>query len=675
MPLLKNKLGAIYVPFLFNPDLILGGLLSVDATFITVDSDVFRADNHYNLTRGPQLVLNGDFSQEGNELVTSGGFSNGLTDWTAYGVTSVSSGVVTIGASANSGIFQGILTQGKKYKVTINVTSYDGVGNAQVINDYGTVLHTITTTGLQTFYFEHSISNVNIIIRATQNGVLSVSSFSVVEVGQNWTFNNSGGSNGWQIYDGRAICDGNATVSNRNLNSSATLTAGKTYRLNLDILQSEDNMQIIVGSTTLSQTLPTGTNINYEYIIDGSEHNGGVFALYAGSSDLQEVDNISIAEDTTYGPELVSNGNFSQIGIEQVSNGNFSQEGSELVTNGDFATDTGWNKQSGWVITNGYAESTALSTRSVYQNIGNAVVGKTYKITYTILETNGGNFKFVYGGVNGTIRNTTGTYIEYFKATSSADGTLYFDALNVFIGKIDNVSVKEVGQNWTLGTGASIGDGKVVTDGSGGNYDNIIYQDTNVSFANKNFKIKFDVLDYVSGKMRVSAGNSAVTPHVEANGSYEFISNVGVGNDILYFINYQVPFVGSITNISVEEVGQYWNFVGDFETDGTKAFINNASQYSQLTNQLGVNYLLSGRKYRLSLDIPTLSISGAFAYRYTGGPIIPIASSDIQDGKFTTEFTMPSDGYFWLQTTGSYTGLNVEVDNISVVEDRSLNIL
>ena len=77
---------------------------------------------------------------------------------------------------------------------------------------------------------------------------------------------------------------------------------------------------------------------------------------------------------------------------------------------------------------------------------------------------------------------------------------------------------------------------------------------------------------------------------------------------------------------------------------------------------------MSGRKYRLSLDIPTLSISRAFAYRYTGGSVIPIASSDIQDGKFTTEFTMPSNGYFWLQTTGSYTGLNVEVDNISVKE-------
>ena len=117
--------------------------------------------------------------------------------------------------------------------------------------------------------------------------------------------------------------------------------------------------------------------------------------------------------------------------------------GSEEIVNGDFDTDSGWTKGTGWSIQNGYAESTALNTRSIYQNIGNAVVGKKYKITYTILETNGGNFKLVYGGVNGTIRNSIGTYTEIITATSSSDANVYFDALNVMIGKIDNVSVKE----------------------------------------------------------------------------------------------------------------------------------------------------------------------------------------------------------------------------------------
>jgi len=110
--------------------------------------------------------------------------------------------------------------------------------------------------------------------------------------------------------------------------------------------------------------------------------------------------------------------------------------------------------------------------------------------------------------------------------------------------------------DWTKGTGVTIANGVATSDGSGSNYGNIVYQDTNVSFANKKVKINFDVLNYVSGKMRVSPGNSSVTSHVQANGSYEFIVDVGVGTDIIYFINYQTPFNGSIDNISVKEVAR-----------------------------------------------------------------------------------------------------------------------
>ena len=56
------------------------------------------------------------------------------------------------------------------------------------------------------------------------------------------------------------------------------------------------------------------------------------------------------------------------------------------------------------------------------------------------------------------------------------------------------------------------------------------------------------------------------------------------GTVIRLIISKQVRFNGSITNISVKEVGQDWTFVGDFETDGTKAYYK-ASQYSSI-NQI-----------------------------------------------------------------------------------------
>jgi hypothetical protein len=215
--------------------------------------------------------------------------------------------------------------------------------------------------------------------------------------------------------------------------------------------------------------------------------------------------------------------------------------------------------------------------------------------------------------------------------------------------------------DWVKGTGWSISGGVATCNGTN---ENLLQ--SNVGNANKNYKIVFSISNYISGSVRPAfVGRYSQSIDYNANGTY--IAYISSLSD-LRFVFYSNSFTGSIDNVSIKEVGQNWTFLGDFETDGTKAFITNASQYSQLTNQIGVDYLLSGNKYRLTFDIPTLSISGAFAYRYTGGSVTPILTTDIQNGKFTTEFIMPSNGYFWLQTTGSYTGLNVELDNISVIE-------
>ena len=118
---------------------------------------------------------------EGAELLTNGDFASDLTGWTGYGTTSATGGVATIGASANSGIFQSILTEGVRYTVTVNVTSYDGVGTAQFANNNGINIYTITSIGIQTFTFIHSIANSNLIIRGTSNALFSLSSVSVKE--------------------------------------------------------------------------------------------------------------------------------------------------------------------------------------------------------------------------------------------------------------------------------------------------------------------------------------------------------------------------------------------------------------------------------------------------------------------------------------------------------------
>tara|TARA_R110002153_G_scaffold166867_1_gene319422 strand:+ start:29 stop:1543 length:1515 start_codon:yes stop_codon:yes gene_type:complete len=116
------------------------------------------------------------------ELLTNGDFASDLSGWSSFGTASATGGIATIGASSSSGILQTILTNGFTYNVTINVVSYDGVGTAEVSNNNGLNLYTITTTGEQTFTFKHSITSGKLVFRGTSNALFSLSSVSVKEV-------------------------------------------------------------------------------------------------------------------------------------------------------------------------------------------------------------------------------------------------------------------------------------------------------------------------------------------------------------------------------------------------------------------------------------------------------------------------------------------------------------
>ena len=357
---------------------------------------------------GTEEVSNGNFSQEGSELITNGDFATD-SDWIKLNST-ISGGKGNLdGDGQTSLLWQDILTQNKSYKVTFTISNYNELGNAKLINNEGVSYYTITSNGTFTAYFQHSDASGNLLFRATSGAIYSIDNVSVKEVGQDWLFNNSGGSFGWQIYDGKAICDSNASTPNRNLNSTFSLVNGKSYKLTLDILQSEDNMLIIVGGATLSQTLPTGTNLNYEYIITDSMHSGGIFALYGGSSDLQEIDNISIKE------------------VGQ-----------------DWTLGTSWSvdQANSKVIRTGTASSGLTQSYS----FGNA---KKYRLEFTISDFVSGSIKGEFSGGGGSdlffTSNNIGNGTFTFETTTTTNRTaLQFYAFSSFQGSITNISLKEI---------------------------------------------------------------------------------------------------------------------------------------------------------------------------------------------------------------------------------------
>ena len=275
---------------------------------------------------------------EGAEEIVDGGFANDLDDWSKYGVTSATGGIATIGANANSGIYQTILTEGVRYTVTINVTSYDGVGLAQVTNGNGTVLYLITETGIQTFTFISAIASGQLIIRGLSNALFSLSSVSVKEytsadmdvtrataatrVDENGLVNYAeviGGEevtcgdfscavplDSWTITSGVTITD-KATISTTGSmqyisSDSANLVSGKSYKISLTatrtlgtgLLAFTDNVGNNITGTPL---IDSDGDLNY-YFTAQSDITGFGFKRHNSGTYAWEIDNVSVKEVT-----------------------------------------------------------------------------------------------------------------------------------------------------------------------------------------------------------------------------------------------------------------------------------------------------------------------------------------------------------------------------------------
>jgi hypothetical protein len=159
---------------------------------------------------------------------------------------------------------------------------------------------------------------------------------------------------------------------------------------------------------------------------------------------------------------------------ELVQNGDFEQIGSELITNGDFATDL-----SGWIADDINAtnritwESNGARFFCTNQNIGLSqqnvlTIGKAYKLTCDVNVTTGSiglDGAILVGG--STVNLVNGFNEIYFVANSTTFKIKRTSTVSDCL--LDNVSVKEVGQNWTL-TQSTIEDGKLLLSTTDGSY-------------------------------------------------------------------------------------------------------------------------------------------------------------------------------------------------------------
>ena len=304
--------------------------------------------------------------------------------------------------------------------------------------------------------------------------------------------------------------------------------------------------------------LLTPTAYNDGSMLSIKPENGDGDFTFSRSSAATRVNAQGLVENVQIiSSELVSNGNFSQIGTEEVSNGNFSQEGSELVTNGDFATDSDWTLTQA-IISNGSASfaTTDGSFAGIRQTVFS--VGKTYLISLDVSNLVGTIEVNTNGGASiGLDITTDGTKSFYMKAESvDIEIKRKFGAEQVISATIDNVSVKEVGQDWSLESGWSIGDGSLVANSV---TTGLAFQ-SNIVEANKSYKATYSVV-VTSGSVGLYFDGGTGYQGVVTTTQTITVFFKATTTSPLYFRSNTSNFTGSITNISVKEVGQDWTIL------------------------------------------------------------------------------------------------------------------
>lgn len=112
-----------------------------------------------------------------------------------------------------------------------------------------------------------------------------------------------------------------------------------------------------------------------------------------------------------------------------------------LLSNGDFASgSTGWTLGSGWTVPAAAAVATAANATALTHTFA-PVVGKTYRVKYTITRS-AGTVQASMGGVQGTTRSAAGTYVDFLVAASTVAFKFTGGAgANAFTGTVDDISI------------------------------------------------------------------------------------------------------------------------------------------------------------------------------------------------------------------------------------------
>ncbi len=366
---------------------------------------------------------------------------------------------------------------------------------------------------------------------------------------------------------------------------------------------------------------------------------------------------------------LVNNADFEELSDELVANGDFEEIGPELITNGDFEDgSTSWdiNPNSGTAIVSGGKlnfTNCSSSGTNIQQKYTGYVVGKTYKVTYTVTDFVQGYVRVSVGNQITTPSVTNGTFTEYIKYATGLPRTYVYTGNSTL--SLDNVSVKEVDPNdeWKSSNDATISGGKGHLDSASSTalLWQVILTDT------KTYKVTLTVSNYNGvGQNRVinNSGGSLYTITSNGTFTFTFTHSIASGNFLLQSKN---GGSFSVDNVSVKQVdpNDSWVNEGVWTIQDGVASGNGANGSAEELKQNGT--VTAGKTYRFSYEIKNY-VSGGFGLY---NDIVDSGGFVSANGVYTGTF-VASINQIRLRGNAFFNG---DVTNISVqeVQEEDLN--
>ena len=309
------------------------------------------------------------------------------------------------------------------------------------------------------------------------------------------------------------------------------------------------------------------------------------------------IKNVEVLSD-----ELVQNGDFEDVNE------------TELLSNGDFS-----NGSSTWVSISGLAvfeNSTVIfeNDAKIYTNSG-ADLSKIYKIEIDFNSISADGIQILVGNGNtfsqysvSDITNNGNKIVHYSKFIGSQLLFIYSLSSNTS-AVIDNVSVKEVGENWTFGDGWSITDdgGNLKAIASNSPSGSRLSQFNLGQNINKKHRIYYTVSNLSQGGFNIWFGGITGN-NITENGTY-YQEIIPTQTTQLFFYNIGTT-TGQIDNISVVEITD--------DTDIPRLDFSNAAQPSLLLEPQRTNLVLNSEDISQFPSQTTITITSNAGTSPTG---------------------------------------------------------